>query len=107
VGVRVAASTGKEAVMHAAIRTFEGSPEFADTLVEHESDVRGVIEEIDGFRAYYLIKTSDATLSVSVFEDQAGAEESTRAAGAWVAENLGDQPIPEPRIFTGEVVISL
>jgi hypothetical protein len=102
----VPATTTREAAVHATIRTFEGSPEFADTLVEHEDDVRRVIEELDGFGAYYLIKTGDATVSVSVFEDQTGAEESTRAAGAWVAENLGDQPIPEPKISTGEVVIS-
>jgi heme-degrading monooxygenase HmoA len=92
--------------VYAAIRMFDGSPEFSDTLAEHKDDVQRVIGEIDGFRAYYLIKTGDATVSVSVFDDQSGAEESTRAAGAWVAENLGDQPIPEPKISTGEVVIN-
>ena len=51
------------------------------------------------------MKGGDATTSISVFEDQAGAEESNRAAAAWLAENLPDLGVKPPQVTAGEVVI--
>ena len=92
--------------MYATIRSYSGGSAFADALAEHESDVRQVITQIGGFRAYYLIRTSDGATTISVFDDQSGAEESTRAAAAWVAENLGDMGVSPPQVTTGEVALS-
>ena len=92
--------------MYATIRSYSGS-ELADALATRQSDIRQVLEEIDGFRAYYLIRTTDGNaVTVSVFDDQAGAEESTRAAAAWVGENLADLAISPPQVTTGEVTFS-
>jgi hypothetical protein len=93
--------------MYASIRTYAGNPGLADTLAEHEDDIRQVIGGINGFKAYYLVKGGDATSSVSVFEDQAGAEESNRAAAAWLAENLPDLGVAAPQVTAGEVRIGL
>jgi hypothetical protein len=38
-------------------------------------------------------------------EDRAGAEESNRAAAAWLAENLPDLDIAPPQVTAGEAVI--
>ncbi len=93
--------------MYATLRYYTGHA-LADALATRESDVRQVIAGIDGFRAYYLVRTADdSTVTVSVFDDQAGAEESTRAAAAWVAENLADLNVSPPRVTGGEVVFSL
>ncbi len=93
--------------MYATIRSYSGGSGFTDALVEHESDVRQLINQIGGFRAYYLVRTSDGNaVTVSVFDDQAGAEESTRAAAAWVGENLADLAISPPQVTTGEVTLS-
>ncbi len=93
--------------MYATLRYYSGST-LADALAARESDVRQVIAGIDGFRAYYLVRTEDGNaVTVSVFDDQAGAEESTRAAAAWVAENLTDLNISPPRVTGGDVVFSL
>jgi hypothetical protein len=92
--------------MYATIRSYSGGGDFADALVQHESEIRQVINQIDGFRAYYLVRTSDGATTISVFDDQSGAEESTRAAAAWVAENLGDLAVSPPQVTTGEVAIS-
>jgi hypothetical protein len=92
--------------MYASVRTYAGNRDLADTLAEHEDDIRQVVGGIDGFRAYYLLKAGDGTTSISVFEDQAGAEESNRAAAAWLAENLPDLDIAAPQVTAGEAVIA-
>ena len=91
--------------MYATIRNYAGMEGMADALVEHEDDVKSLITAIDGFRAYYLIKTSDGAISISVYDDEAGAEESTRQAGEWTRENLSDLATSSPQVSAGEVVI--
>ena len=92
--------------MHATVRIYAGANELADALVEREDEVKQIISEIDGFKAYYLVRTSDGATSISVYDDEAGAEQSNRVAAAWVAENLPDLNIAAPQISAGEVAIS-
>jgi hypothetical protein len=93
--------------MYATVRKYTAGSDFADALVENESEVRRIIEGIDGFHAYYLIRTDDGAASVSVYDDQSGAEESNRQAADWVRENLPDLSISPPQISAGEVIISI
>jgi len=91
--------------MYAVIRAYSGNSELADRLAEREEDVRQLISGINGFKAYYLLRLAEGTSTISVFEDQAGAEESTRVAAAWVAENLPDLNVAAPYVTAGEVLI--
>ena len=91
--------------MHLTIRNYAGGGPLADALLENEDEIRGVITGIDGFRAYYLIRDEDGVTTVSVFEDEAGAAESTRAAAEWVRENLGDLNVAPPEVTSGRVEI--
>ena len=93
--------------MHATVRSYSAGSEFVDALVEHEGDIRAVITQLAGFRAYYLIRTPGGdAVTISVFDDESAAEESTRAAAAWVAENLGDMSVAPPQVTTGKVVLN-
>jgi hypothetical protein len=97
----------REVFMHATIRNYSGNRELADALVANEGEVKRLISGIDGFRAYYLVRTSEGdTASVSVFDDSSGAEESTRVAADWIRENLSDLSVSPPQVVAGEVVIS-
>ncbi len=93
--------------MYATFRYYHGNSELADTLVENEDAVKSLIGGIDGFEAYYLIRTADgSTLSFSVFENQGGAEESNRVAAEWLRENAPEVSVNPPNVSAGEVLIS-
>ena len=92
--------------MYATIRSYSAGGAFADALVSREDDVRKIITEIDGFRAYYLVRTSEGVTTISVFATQDGAQESTSAAAAWIAENVPDISPGPPQVTSGEVAIS-
>ena len=92
--------------MYASVRTYSGGSELADALVSHEADVKSLITGIDGFKAYYLVRTADSTVSISVYEDEAGANESNSAAANWIRENLPDLGVSAPQVSSGDVVIS-
>jgi heme-degrading monooxygenase HmoA len=91
--------------MHAVIRHYRGNAALADALVERSGEVEELIRGVDGFVAYYLVKTSDGTASISVFEDQAGTDESTRLAAAFVKENVASVAGDPPEVLEGETVI--
>ena len=95
--------------MYAVIRNYED--EAADVIArlrEHAASLREVMSGIDGFRSYYLLDTGDGGVAtVSVYDDRAGAEESTRAAGKWLRETgLADALPNPPTILQGEVAIN-
>ena len=92
--------------MYATVRSYAGPEGFGDELVKREDEVRSLLQAISGFRAYYLIKTDQGgVVTVSVYDDQAGAEESTRQAGEWVRTNLPDLGVNPPQVTSGEVGI--
>ena len=93
--------------MHATIRRYEGlsSVEEVARRLEEGGFVR-LLEGIGGFVAYYLIDAGDGKLaSVSVFEDQAGAEESNRIASQFVSDQLSDLGMNPPEVTAGEAVL--
>ena len=93
--------------MYATMRYYHGNSALADALVENQDEVKRVIGGIDGFQAYYLIRIADgSTVSITVFENQSGAEESNRVAAEWLGENLPDLAASPPMVSAGEVLIS-
>ena len=76
-------------------------------LVENETEVRRIIGEIGGFRAYYLVRVDDGggAVSVSVYDDRSGTEESNRVAAAWTSENVPGLSVSPPQVSAGEVAI--
>ena len=52
-----------------------------------------------------MLKLAEGTSTVSLFENEQGAEESNRAAAAWLKENLPDMNVEAPYVTAGEVVL--
>jgi hypothetical protein len=92
--------------MHTVVRHYKGSSKLVDELVSREADVRRLISEVDGFVAYYLIRTDDGGVSISVYRDAGGTAESTKRAAEYIKENLEGVAAGPPEIIEGESVIS-
>jgi hypothetical protein len=93
--------------MWAAVRRYEGitDPAEAGRLVG-ESFIPQ-LEHIPGFVAYYWIDAGDGIMaSLSVFEDQTGADQSVELAHEWVRENAAELIPNPPQVTEGHVVAS-
>jgi hypothetical protein len=88
-----------------AIRQYQLAPghtmEELAALVE--SGFMPILQQVPGFQEFFLVETSEGVLSISVFTDQAGADESTRRAADWVQQNLAGFFVGPPTVTTGSV----
>lgn len=93
--------------MFASIRKYSGAPLLSDELVKHQAEIKTVLRPIRGLHAYYLVKTSDGVVSMTLCEDKAGAEESNRVEATWLKDKLPTFANRAPEVATGEVRILL
>ena len=64
-----------------------------------------LLEHVPGFIAYYWIDAGNGVMaSLSVYEDQAGADESVRVAHDWVRDNAATLIPNPPQVTEGQVV---
>ncbi len=93
--------------MYASIRRYKTSPGVADELAWWVNQgFVPIISNLPGFVAYYAVDAEDdVVVSVSVFQDQAGAYESGRMAADWVKENIVSLFAGPPEITAGEVMV--
>jgi prophage DNA circulation protein len=95
----------EQRAMHVTIRKYrkiEGDRKQIEEIVNRE--FVPLISKIEGFNDFYAFLADDGTLmSVSVFRDEKGAEESVRAAAKWVGEKLAKVLPEKPEVISGEV----
>jgi quinol monooxygenase YgiN len=91
--------------MHVAIRRYRLDPTSVDEVMQQVNEgFIPLIKDADGFLAYYALNAGAGEIAtVSVFEDQAGAEQSVRMAADWVRQNLAALLPDPPEITAGEV----
>ena len=91
--------------MYIAVRRYQIKPGSIDEIVRSVSEgFVPLISQASGFIAYYAVDAgNDIVFSVSIFQDQAGADESTIAAADWVKQHLAALFEGPPEITAGEV----
>jgi hypothetical protein len=72
-----------------------------------KAEVEKVIRPVKGFVSYSVARTADGGFSVTVCQDKAGTEESTRAAREWIAKNAGNTGAAAPAVSEGAVILHL
>ena len=92
--------------MYAVVRHYR-SPQLIDELAQNQDAIGQIISGIDGFVSYTLLRTEDGGITLSVYRDRAGAEESTRQAQAWTQANISPAAQSAAEVSQGEVILHL
>jgi hypothetical protein len=92
--------------MYAVVRTYsgQGASELFDLLGQREEDVKTLISGVPGFVNYVAVRSGDGGVTVTVCEDKAGTDESSRRAAQWVKDNVSATANP-PTITEGDTVL--
>ena len=93
--------------MYASIRRYKTSPGAAAEIAQRVNQgFVPIISQAPGFVAYYVVDAgNDLVASVSVFQNQAGSEESNRMAADWVKKNIASLFSGPPEITAGAVTV--
>ncbi len=93
--------------MHVAVRSYSGTgaADLFDALEKNEEEVRELITTVPGFVTYSAFRSGNGGMTVTVCQEKAGTDESTKRAGDWVAENVGDSDISPPEITEGDTAL--
>jgi hypothetical protein len=94
--------------MHATVRRYEGvDVSRTDELTKkvNESLIPS-LSKLPGFDGYFLIEAGEGVMtSISLFDESAQADESTRLAGTWVRDEKLESALPNPpKITFGKVI---
>ena len=93
--------------MYVSVRRYEMDPTAVDEVMRRaEEGFVPIISKAPGFIAYYALDAGDGVVAtISMFTDQAGAEESTRLAADYVRANLASLVPDPPEITAGEIKV--
>jgi len=104
--IQAATATKGEASMHVVIRSYsgQGASDLFDALAEREDEVKNVISTVPGFISYSAFRNDRGGQTVTVCEDKAGTDESSRRAAHWVKENISVTVDP-PTVSEGGTIL--
>jgi hypothetical protein len=92
--------------MHVVIRSYsgQGASELFDLLIQREEDVKALLTGVPGFVSYVAFRSDGGGATVTVCQDKAGTDESSRRAAEWVKENVSTS-VEAPAITEGDTVL--
>jgi hypothetical protein len=96
----------RQVSMYAVIRTYSGhnASRVFDLIGERKDDVNALLSGVPGFVNYAAIRSGEGGVTMTVCEDKAGADESSRRAAAFVKENVSADADP-PVVIEGGTVL--
>ena len=88
--------------MHTVIRRYEGAGNSAEVARRAVEEFGPMLRDRPGFQGYYVVDAGDGVLAtISVFDTEEAAVETTSAAAAWVRENLPELAENPPQVTAG------
>ena len=95
--------------MYAAVRTYSGpgAKELFDLLEQRKAEVEAVIRTLPGLVSYTLVRSAEGGIAVTVCEDRAAAEESTRIAKEWIKQHASELGSNLPEVDLGSVLVQI
>jgi hypothetical protein len=99
--------------MYATIRRYatkdpsKAKDAFAALKSRIEDKFVPTLNDLPGFHCYYVLSSNDRELvTISIFENRTGAEESTRRAAEFVRTDPFKDQLSTPEIIEGDLMIS-
>jgi hypothetical protein len=78
----------------------------SELIKKLDENLLPTLSELPGFSGYSVIDADGVVTSVSFFDTQAQADESTRVAASWLREQKLDTVLSTaPKITSGDVVV--
>lgn len=95
--------------MYAVVRNYSGAgaSRLFDVLEERKRDVEALMGDVPGLKSYTLLRSGDGGVSVTVCDDQAGAEQSLKVAREWIQKNASDTGATAPAVTQGTVLLQI
>jgi hypothetical protein len=91
--------------MHAVVRQYSSTTDLRDIIREKHQSLEEAMKSLPGFVAYHLISDGTSVVTVTICNDQAGADASMQKAADWVKQNLpADSGLGAPQVTRGEVM---
>jgi hypothetical protein len=92
--------------MYTVVRSYsgQGASEVFDLLEQRGEDVTSLIGGVPGFVSYAAFRSGDGGMTVTICQDKAGTDESSRRAADFVKENISTTVNP-PVITEGSTVL--
>jgi hypothetical protein len=94
--------------MHATVRRYDGIDESRRDEVARKVNEALIprLSKLPGFSGYFLVEAGHGVMtSISLFDSQEHADESTRLASTWIRDEKLEGALPNPpKITFGEVV---
>jgi hypothetical protein len=95
--------------MNVTIRRYESIDQSrkSELIKKLDENLLPTLSELPGFNGYSVIDAGEGVMtSVSFFDTQAQADESTRVAASWLREQKLDTVLSSaPKITSGDVVV--
>ena len=95
--------------MNCTIRRYESIDQSrkSELIKKLDENLLPTLSELPGFNGYSVIDAGEGVMtSVSFFDTQAQADESTRVAASWLREQKLDAVLStQPKITSGDVVV--
>ena len=95
--------------MQVVIRKYsgKGSTELFDVIEKGKAELEPLFRSVKGFVSYTLARSGSGGCSITVCQDQAGIDESNRAAKDWITKNASHIATSAPEVSVGTVVLHL
>jgi hypothetical protein len=94
--------------MYATVRRYDGNTQLADELAKRKDDIESLIMSIDGVRNYFLIRTDDGCVTITIGDGREATDESVRRAAGYLREHASELSGElSPTVSSGEVLVAL
>jgi hypothetical protein len=92
--------------MHVTLRWYQGASALAEAMSKNAAEIEQLLRGVPGFVSYHAVRDGENVTTMTVCQDKAGTDESTRRAAEWVKTNLKPGTVSPPRISEGDTFLS-